>query len=67
MKKINENTELENIRLSVIPTEYQKEYTWWEIKGRVEERDYLVYVNVENGRVEDVLMIINSEEGTITM
>ena len=67
LKKINENTELENIRLSVIPTEYQKEYTCWEIKGRVEERDYLVYVNVENGRVEDVLMIINSEEGTITM
>lgn len=67
MKKINENIEIENIRLSVIPTEYQKEYTCWEIKGRVEGRDFLVYINVETGRVEDVLMIINSEEGTVTM
>ena len=67
MKKINENVEVESIRLAVIPTEYQKEFTCWEIKGKNDERDFLVYINVENGRIEDVLMILNSQDGTITM
>lgn len=67
INKVNTNVDILSVGLAVIPTEFKTEYTCWEIKGRVEERDFLVYVNVETGLVEDILMIINSSEGTLTM
>ncbi len=67
LASINSKLNIENIRLAIIPTEYNSEKTCWEIKGNVMERDFLVYVNVENGKEEDILLILNSSEGTITM
>lgn len=64
---INSNLNIENVRLAIIPTEFNSEKTCWEIKGKVGDRDFLVYVNVENGKEEDILMILNSSEGTVAM
>ena len=64
---INSNVNIENVRLAIIPTEFNSEKICWEIKGKVTERDFLVYVNVENGKEEDILMILNSSEGTVAM
>lgn len=64
---INSNVNIENVRLAIIPTEFNSEKICWEIKGKVTERDFLVYVNVENGKEEDILMILNSPEGTVAM
>ncbi len=67
ISSVNSNLNIEDVRLAIIPTEFQTEITCWEIKGKVEDRDFLVYVNVENGKEEDILMILNSNEGTLTM
>ena len=64
---INNKVNIESVRLAIIPTEFNSEKTCWEIKGKVTERDFLVYVNVENGKEEDILMILNSSEGTVAM
>ena len=39
----------------------------WEFEGKVGDREFLVYINVENGKEEDILVILNSGEGTLTM
>ena len=39
----------------------------WEFKGRVDDREFLIYINVETGKEEDILVILNSDEGTLTM
>ena len=57
-KKINRNLEITAEGLAMIPTEYQTEILCWEFKGYVEDRQFLVYINVENGREEDVLVIL---------
>ena len=67
MVKINTKLNIENIRLAIIPTEFQTEIPCWEIKGRVDDREFLVYINVETGKEEDILVILNSAEGTVTM
>ena len=67
ISKINNNLDVSGVRLAVIPTEFNSEITCWEITGKVDDRDFLVYINVENGEEEDILMIINSSEGTLTM
>ncbi len=65
--KINKNLEITSEGLAMIPTEYQTEILCWEFKGNVEERQFLVYINVETGKEEDVLVILNTPNGTLTM
>jgi len=60
----------ENIKSSglvVIPTNYGKEILCYEFTGKVDDKDFLVYINANTGAEEDVLIIINSEEGILTM
>lgn len=66
IKLANENLKIENTRLSIIPTEYRTEIFCWELKGTVEDRDFLLYVNAKTGKVEDILVIIQTENGTLT-
>lgn len=66
IKLANENLKIENTRLSIIPTEYKTEIFCWELKGKVEDRDFLLYVNAKTGKVEDILVIIQTENGTLT-
>lgn len=65
--KINKNLQITSEGLAIIPTEYQTEKLCWEFKGNVEERQFLVYINVETGKEEDVLVILETPNGTLTM
>lgn len=65
--KINKNLEIISEGLVMIPTEYQTEVLCWEFKGNLEDRQFLVYINVETGKEEDVLVILETPDGTLTM
>ena len=65
--KINKNLEITSEGMAMIPTEYQTEILCWEFKGNVEDRQFLVYINVETGKEEDVLVILETPNGTLTM
>ena len=65
--KINKNLEIKSEGLAIIPTEYQTEILCWEFKGNVEDRQFLVYINVETGKEEDVLVILDTPNGVLTM
>ena len=65
--KINKKLEVLAVDLAVIPTEFKTELMCWEIKGKIDDREFLVYINVETGKEEDILVILNSSEGTLTM
>ncbi len=63
-------TKGENIKssgLALIPTNYGTEILCYEFTGKLEDRDFLVYINANTGKEEQVLIIINSEEGILTM
>lgn len=66
LKLINSNVEIKAIDLAVIPTEWKSEILCWEIKGNAENNDFLVYINAENGKEEDILMIVNTPNGVLT-
>ena len=65
-KLVNPKLELKSTNLAIIPTEWNTEILCWELKGRTEDNDFLVYINAKTGEEEDILMIINSDEGTVT-
>lgn len=66
-EKINKNLEILSEGMALIPTEFQTEILCWEFKGKVEDREFLVYINVETGIEEDVLIILNTPNGTLTL
>ena len=64
---LNKELEIISEGLAIIPTEYQTEIQCWEFKGKVDGTEFLVYINSENGREEDILVIQNTPNGTLTM
>lgn len=66
-EKINKNLKITDEGMALIPTEYQTEILCWEFKGYVDDRQFLVYINVETGKEEDVLVILETLNGTLTM
>ena len=66
IKLANENLKINETRLAIIPTEFETEVFCWELKGTVENRDFLLYVNAKTGKVEDILVIIQTENGILT-
>ena len=39
----------------------------YEFKGTVENKNFLVYINAENGEEEEILVILETEGGTLTI
>lgn len=66
-ENLNKKIELQSEALAIIPTEWKTELLCWEFKGKVDDTDFLVYINAETGREEDILIIVNTPNGTLTM
>ena len=65
-KNVSKNVQCEVKGLSIIPTEFNTEILCYEIKGKVNDIEFLTYINAENGKEEDTLILINTENGTLT-
>ena len=64
---LNRNLNIKSEGLAIIPTEFKTEIFCYEFKGNVEGIDFLVYINAENGKEEDILVIKDTPNGTLTM
>jgi germination protein YpeB len=66
-KKINGKMKVYSSGLAYIPTDYKKELFCYEFKGKLDDRDFIVYINAETGEEEDILIIVNTPNGVLTM
>ena len=66
-ENLNPKLELTNEGMAIIPTEWQTEILCYEFKGKVNDKEFLVYINAENGREEDILIITDTGNGVLTM
>jgi len=66
-EKLNKKLNIQSEILAVIPTEWKTEILCYEFKGKVEDTEYLVYINAENGEEEQILIITNTPNGVLTM
>lgn len=65
-EKLNKNLELTSSGLAIIPTEWKTEIFCYEFKGKLNDTDFLVYINAETGAEENILIIIDTPNGTLT-
>ena len=66
-QSLNKNLEIKSESLAVIPTQFQTEIFCWEFKGTIDGTEFLVYINAETGKEEDILVIKDTPNGTLTM
>ena len=66
-RTLNDELNIKSEGLAIIPTEFQTEILCYEFKGTIDDTEFLIYVNAENGREEDILIITNTPNGTLTM
>ncbi len=64
---LNKFVEVQSSGLAIIPNDLNEEVLVYEFKGKVEEREYLVYINATTSDEEQVLIILNTPGGKLTM
>ncbi len=64
---LNKNLNIQSENLSIIPTEWKTEILCYEFKGKIDETEFLVYINAQNGREENILVIRETPGGILTM
>ena len=65
-ESLNDELTIESEELAMIPTEWKTEVLCWEFEGNYDGLDFIVYVNAETGKEEDILIITNTPNGTLT-
>ena len=63
---LNKDLQILSEGLAMIPTKWNTEVYCWEFKGKVEDNEFLVYINAQTGKEEDILLIVNTPDGTLT-
>ena len=66
-KKISENLKISSSQLCIIPLKNGKEALCYEFTGKLNKREFLCYINAENGREEQILLVVTDENGTLTI
>jgi len=64
---INPRFEVSGGKLALIPVGTKEEKLTYEFQGKLGQESYLIYVNALNGREENILKLIDTPGGTLTM
>lgn len=64
---LNSTLEIISSDMALIPTESNSEILTYEFKGKIDNREFLIYINADNAREEKVLLVIDNKNGVLTM
>jgi len=65
--KLSDRVSVENERMAVIPLDDKTEKYCYEFQGRVEDKQFLVYINALTGAEEEILILLETSGGTLTI
>ncbi len=66
-KKLSKTVTADKGRLALIPLESKKEVLCYEFLAKTDKNEFLIYINAETGKEEDVLLLMVTESGTLTI
>ena len=64
---ISTNLEVSSTKLAIVPKDSLKEVLCYEFKGVFHDKNFIVYVNADNGREEKILLLLEDENGILTI
>ncbi|WP_084331160.1 germination protein YpeB [Ruminiclostridium cellobioparum] len=65
--KINKNLKIEKEGKAIIPTDFKTEKYCYEFIGSLDDQKFILYINALTGTEEDILMLVSTDEGSLTM
>lgn len=65
--KVSTHLAVNQTGLALIPKDSMREVLCYEFHGTYKDKNFIVYVNAENGREEEILLLIESETGVLTI
>jgi len=65
--KVNSDIQIEYVGLAIIPLESKEEILTYEFRGKVNDKEVLVYINAITGKEENILLILETPGGILTM
>ena len=66
-KVINKRMEVLSEGLAIVPTDWSTEVLTYEFKGKVEDNNFIVYVNANSGKEQNVFIIIDTPGGMLAI
>lgn len=64
--KVNKHLNVDSSGLALIPKDSLQEVLCYEFHGSFDGRNYIIYINANNGREEKILLLLESENGILT-
>lgn len=64
---VNRNLEITSERLALIPGKSGNEIQCYEFKGKFENENFIIYINGDTGREENILRVLNTDNGTMVI
>lgn len=65
--KVSKSIEITSESLAAIPKENKTEVLCYEFKGKFNGKNYIVYINATTGAEEKILILLETENGTLTL
>lgn len=66
-KLVNKDLEIKTRRLAIIPDKGGKEVLCYEFKGKFGSENFIIYINADTGREENILKILDTKNGTMVI
>lgn len=66
-KVLSPSINIQSENVAIIPTDSKEEILAYEFKGKVNDKEYIIYVNAKKPQEEKVFLIINTPGGKLTM
>lgn len=67
LSAVSNVVEVKTTQMALIPTADGRELPCYEILGKCGNRDFLMYVNTQTGYEENILMLLETENGVLTL
>lgn len=65
--KISSRLTIDSVNIALIPKDSKREVLCYEFKGTAAGRNFLIYLNADTGKEEDIQILIESPDGILTI
>lgn len=64
---VSSHLTIDSVNIALIPKDSKREVLCYEFKGTANNRNFIIYINADTGREEDVQILVESPDGILTI
>jgi len=64
---VSSHLSIDSVNIALIPKDSKREVLCYEFKGTANDRNFIIYINADTGREEDIQILVESPDGILTI